>query len=99
MGHIDGNISNIDLEDLHSSDYFKIGVAHAEQGIPQDPAYTNQQAYLDGYAQGLTTRPYLFPEYSSRSISLTYSLMKTNYASYQVLLGSFQHYSDLLMPR
>ena len=60
MGHIDGNISNIDLEDLHSSDYFKIGVAHAEQNVPQDPAYTGFKDYLDGYAFGLSMKPNLF---------------------------------------
>jgi hypothetical protein len=64
MSHIDGSISTIDLEDLQPSDYFKIGVAHAEQNVkPTDSAYITyapQQAYLDGYAYGLAMKVQLY---------------------------------------
>ena len=60
MGQIDGEITTIDLEDPMPSDYFKIGVAHAEQNVSPDPVYSQQQAYLDGYDFGMKMKPYLF---------------------------------------
>jgi hypothetical protein len=60
MSHIDGSIGTIDLADLHPSDYFKLGVAHAEQNVQKDPTYSAQQAYLDGYDFGMKMKPYLF---------------------------------------
>jgi hypothetical protein len=60
MSHIDGSIGTIDLEDPMPSDYFKIGVSHAEQNVQQNPTYSQQKAYLDGYAFGMAMKPYLF---------------------------------------
>jgi hypothetical protein len=61
MSHIDGSVGTIDLSDMQPSDFFKIGVAHAEQNVvPPDPTYSVQPSYLEGYAFGMAMKPYLY---------------------------------------
>jgi len=61
MSFIEGTVDNIDLSDLHPSDYYKIGDCHGENGWPKDPAYISQPTYLEGYAAGAYKRQYLSP--------------------------------------
>lgn len=99
MSHIDGQIGTIDLEDPQPSDYFKIGVAHAEQKVPQNPTYSLQPAYLEGYAFGLAMNPYLFARrdgYLDRY--LTYETLRNRYLTYQEIADKFT-YDKLLLPQ
>lgn len=61
MANFEGESNTIDLDDMHPSDFFKIGVAHAEQNVhPPDPTYAVNSAYLEGYAFGMSMKPYLY---------------------------------------
>ena len=60
MSNFEGEANTIDLVNMQPSDFFKIGVAHAEQNVARDPAYSNNQNYLDGYDFALKMKPYLF---------------------------------------
>lgn len=87
MSHIDGQIGTIDLTDPQPSDYFKIGVAHGENGFAQEPTYTSQPAYLEGYAFGQAMAPYLFGGGNDGYLDRT--------LTYDLLSSRFPRYSDL----